>query len=231
VKKTITIGLAATALAATLTLVGASSIKRGPAITAEPADAAAHRTELAVLAMGLGPLGAPVRRGAFYLVHAVDPRGVEMRVVADAEFGDIIAVTPLHALRAVAAQAPATGGPRIIQVPQPNDQYAAASRRQTASVDRADDDVEELPPRRAEPRFPPRSEKPAPVTPPRKVLSAVKPIHDGPTPIRPLPRYDPKAEQGEKFGPPGTISPGTPAPAVLPQADITPAAEPAPSAQ
>ena len=229
-KKTITIALAATALAATLTLVGASSLKRGPAVAAEPvAEAAAVRADRAVRAMGLGPLGAPVRRGAFYLVHAVDPRGVEMRVVADAEFGDIIAVTPLHALAAALPAAPA-GGPRIIQVPQPADRYAAAPRRQAAIVDR-DDDIEELPPRRAEPRFPPRSEKPAPVTPPRKVLSAVKPIHDGPTPIRPLPRYDAKAETGEKFGPPGSISPGTPSPAVLPQGETIPASEPLPAAQ
>ncbi|MDP2410413.1 MAG: hypothetical protein Q8M26_09015 [Pseudolabrys sp.] len=228
-KRALTIGLAGAGLAATLTLVGAASTKRAPAVAAETMPA--HQSANAVRAIGLSPLGEPVRRGTFYVLHAVDPRGAEQRVVIDAEFGDIIAITPLRGLTAAAYAPPPVqrGGPRIIQVPQPED-YAALEPRRRAAVAEIDDG-EELPPRRAVPRFSPRSEKPAPAEPPRRVLSAVKPIHDGPSPIRPLPRYDAKAEQGEKFGPPGSITPGAPPPAVLPQSEAVPASEPVPAAQ
>ena len=225
-KRALTIALAGAGLAGTLTLVGAASTKRAPAVAAEPAPA--RQVINAARAIGMSPLGEPVRRGTFYVLHAMDPRGAEQRVVVDAEFGDIIAVTPLRGITAAAYAPPPVqrGGPRIIQVPQPGDHAGLEPRRRAAAAD-IQDDLEEAPPRRAVPRFPPRSEKPAPVEPPRRVLSAVKPIHDGPTPIRPLPRHDAKAEQGEKFGPPGTITPGAPSPAVLPQSEAVKASEPA----
>jgi hypothetical protein len=53
------------------------------------------------------------------------------------------------------------------------------------------------------------------------MLGAAKPIHDGPTPIRPIPRNGATAEKGDKFGPPSNpgISPRAPPPAALPQGD------------
>lgn len=221
-KRALTIGLAGAGLAATLTLVGAASTKRAPAVAAEPAPA--RQVINATRAIGLSPLGEPVRRGTFYVLHAMDARGAEQRVVVDAEFGDILAITPLRGITAAAYAPPAVqrGGPRIIQVSPPAETIAFEPRSRAAVAD-IEEEIDEAQPRRAVPRFPPRSEKPAPAEPPRRVLSAVKPIHDGPTPIRPLPRFDAKAEQGEKFGPPGSITPGAPPPAVLPQSDAVPA--------
>jgi len=44
---------------------------------------------------GLGPTTLqPIRRGPYYVLHAIDPSGTEMRVVADAQLGDILSVRP-----------------------------------------------------------------------------------------------------------------------------------------
>ena len=109
-------GVVGAALAATLTFVTAGSFKR------EPVSAAsvllAYDIVTAMRAMGLNPIGEPVRRGSYYVMHAYDPRGVEVRVVADAQFGDILSVVPARALNT--AYAPRyERGPRIIHVPQP----------------------------------------------------------------------------------------------------------------
>lgn len=46
---------------------------------------------------GLGPTAMrPVRRGPYYVLHAIDASGVEMRVVADAQLGDILSVRPVR---------------------------------------------------------------------------------------------------------------------------------------
>lgn len=120
---------------------------------------------------------------------------------------------------------PRIAGPRIISVPQPGD-YENLSDSAEPEFD--DDDVApERPappsanrakPRPATPRWTSRS-APPPSAPPRKILGAAKPIHDGPTPIRPLPRFDAKAETGEKFAPPPAISPSAPPPATLAPSD------------
>lgn len=73
--------------------------------------------------IGLDPIGRPVLRGPYYVLHAYDPSGTEMRVVADAQFGDVLSVDPtdiwsgwydLYAPRYSRA-------PRIIHVPQSKD--------------------------------------------------------------------------------------------------------------
>lgn len=76
--------------------------------------------------MGLDPVTDPVRRGDLYVLHALDPHGVEMRVVADADFGEILSIVPAPIL-SNAYLAPiltslyvprAYAGPRIIHVPE-----------------------------------------------------------------------------------------------------------------
>jgi hypothetical protein len=64
----------------------------------------------------LDPVGEPVRRGAYYVLHAFDAGGVELRVVVDAQFGDVLFMAP--ALNA-ALTPPYTRAARIIQVPPP----------------------------------------------------------------------------------------------------------------
>jgi hypothetical protein len=47
----------------------------------------------------LMPVGQPVRRGDAYEVRAVDPYGQTVRVIVDAQYGDIISVTPIGPAR------------------------------------------------------------------------------------------------------------------------------------
>lgn len=79
--------------------------------------------------MGLNPVAGPVRSGDLYVLHALDPYGVEMRVVADVNFGEILSIVPAPIL-SNAYLAPvltslyvprADAGPRIIHVPYQSD--------------------------------------------------------------------------------------------------------------
>ncbi|MBI4367614.1 MAG: hypothetical protein HY543_12430 [Deltaproteobacteria bacterium] len=251
-KKRLTIGIVGAALAATLTFVAASSIKRQPVTEADALPA--YEIVTTVRSMGLNPISEPVRRGPNYVLQAYDARGVEMRVVADAHFGDILSVVPARASNVAFAQN-YQRGPRIIHVPQAgerddraNDRASVNDRDEPAATN--DDDDEEAAPAprrrttpapRATPRWPARSDAPpspapplqrrsdAPPPPPqaprRTVLSAPPPPADGPTPIRPTPRYN--SSSNDKFGaprdpavtadapPPAGYSP----PSALPQPD------------
>jgi hypothetical protein len=68
--------------------------------------------------VGLDPTGEPVRRGAYYVLHAFDNTGVELRVVVDAQFGDVLFMAP--ALNAALAP-PYVRAAKIIQVPPPGE--------------------------------------------------------------------------------------------------------------
>ena len=231
-KKALTIGLAVAVLTATLSWVGAGTAKRD-----QPAnERALPVSEILnlVRTMGLNPIGDPVRRGPYYVMHAYDPRGVEVRVVADAHFGEVLSVAPVGVV--ANAYAPQyRRGPRIIHVPQPGDRNVRASLpndEPEINVDDDDDVVAPPPPRRkvtkqspartekapppkpaTGPRWKPRSsEAPPPPAPPpgpkRAVLSAPPPATMGPPP-----QSDAKPEAGDKFR-----SQGDP-PAAAPQAD------------
>jgi hypothetical protein len=132
-----------------------------------------------VRSMGLGPTGVLRRRGPYYVLHAYDARGLEVRVVADAQFGDILSVTPAREL--VDFYVPAyIRGPRIIHVLPPRDATG--------------DDEDVAPPRR---HVTPRPKHRSDVLPPnssRSAKSASPSLLDGPTPIRPTPRFKAKAE-------------------------------------
>ena len=86
-----------------------------------------------------------------------------------------------------------TAGMRIIQVPQPGAASRAVPKASYRDeVDAIDDDVEPAPqPRRHRAATPPQPRR---VLPPasdtkRTMLSPPKSLHDGPSPIRPLPRW------------------------------------------
>ena len=115
-----------------------------------------------VRSMGLNPVSEPVRRGPYYVLHAYDPRGIEVRVVADAQFGDILSVAPARALNT--AYAPRyERGPRIIHVPQPGerDDRASVNDRDEPAASN-DDDEEEAPPPRRRATPPPQRRSDAP---------------------------------------------------------------------
>jgi hypothetical protein len=66
--------------------------------------------------MGLDPMTPVSRRGPYYVLHALDPGGIELRVVADAQFGDILALVP--ALPPIAYTPYYIRAPRILHVPE-----------------------------------------------------------------------------------------------------------------
>jgi len=206
-RKRLTIALAATALAATVTC--ASADPRRDAITT--ADALpAYEVLNSVRVLGFAPTTQALRRGPYYVLHAYDPRGVQVRITADAQLGDIVEVSPLVAPRF-------GGGARIIHVPQKGERTGrrdAAYDNQAADADDDDDRAAAPPPpprRTIRPAYqhhdapiaPPssaRAEQRKSLAPPRNVLSAPPPSGNL-TPIYPTPRFDPKTEPVEKFAP------------------------------
>ncbi len=223
-KKALTIILAWGSLIFMLSFVAAGSWKREPVTEADALPA--YEILTTVRQMGLNPIHEPVRRGPYYVLHAYDPRGIEVRVVADAQFGDILSVLPAQAVNS--AYAPAyQRGPRIIQVPQPRDDRASVNDRDQPAAS-SDDDEEPvaapplrrsapLPQRRSAAPEPRRNKKisdaPLPSEPRRAVLSAPPPPAEGPTPIRQIPLGNPGADEAEKFSPPGNSTAQLPTPA------------------
>jgi hypothetical protein len=221
VKKSLTAGVLGLALAAPLSLVAAGS--RQP--EAEPVTAAdalpAYEIVAAVRDRGLEPIGQPQRRGAYYVMYAYDRRGTELRVIADAQLGDILSAAPARAVNT--AYAPVYGGgPRIIEVPDADvrdDPAAAPDPDQPPDAIDEDDseDADAAPPgyqaqgRMAAPQAPRRQLGNAPPQPPaerRAGLSA--PPRDPLTPIYPTPRFTTRPSDAEKYtaAPPGSARQG-----------------------
>lgn len=213
--------------AAPITLYAAGSHYFEP--TTEADAMPAYEILTRVRALALDPIGQPLRRGPYYILHAYDRRGVEMRVVADAHFGDVISVTPASL---VTPQGPGTvGGARIIHVPGPDEEKASLEPSDDPDAEEAVPD-EPTPP--ARPALRPRAhKKPAPrreqavrrpftsAPPPpaehRAVLSAPPPAtDDGPTPIRPTPRFSGEPQTGSFAAPVPAIVTPPPSPAPPP---------------
>ncbi len=203
-KSKLTTALVVAALAATVTSLAAGGLyHRRDQVSA--ANALPDSTILnSVRALGFIPTTQALRRGPYYVLHAYNPRGVEVRVVADAELGDIVSVEPLLTPHY-------DGGARVIHVPRPGER----SDRATPDDDRAavsdeDDDQDTAPPPRRAIRSyrrddAPRARAEKPLGPPRNVLSA-PPSAGMLTPVYPTPKFDPKFaptnEPAEKFAPP-----------------------------
>ena len=66
--------------------------------------------------LGLDPTGEPALRGDYYVLHAYDRAGIELRVVVDAQFGDVLFMAP--ALN-TSLTPPYVRAARIIQVAPP----------------------------------------------------------------------------------------------------------------
>ena len=184
----------------------------------------------AVRSLGFQPTTQALRRGPYYVLHAIDPRGIEVRVVADAQLGDIVSAAPVLAPRF-------NGGPRIIHVPQPGERDDRANTtyetdENSTADDNDDADIDqpappprrpvrhpyqrmEAPPARASTEPPPARPKPEPkpLGPPRAVLSAPPPpAGTSLTPIYPTPKFDAKSEPAEKFSAPDDRSEKIPPP-------------------
>jgi hypothetical protein len=171
VKRGLTIGLVIAALGAGAPL--AISSPREPVTAADAIPA--YEVLTRVREIGLHPTTQALRRGSYYVLHAVDTLGVEMRVVADAEFGDILSVTPVRPYGGVSYRR----GPRIIDVPQ--------AGGDSLDPDYRDDAVP----------------APSPAKPRRRSAVPTAPRAEGPNPIYPTPKFSGTAtDDGEKFGPP-----------------------------
>jgi hypothetical protein len=241
-KRAVGIGLISVAVTAIVTIVSAWSRSPEPVTDAQPAHDIVTRAN----EMGLDPIGQPQRRGPYYVLQAQDRRGRDVRVVADAQSGDIVSVAPVRVANAADGPPRLSAAPRIIHVPQPgDDNRASLSGRDELSAAPDDDPEEAAPPprprvRQVMPRPQRQSDTPqdarrkpyaktAPPLPPapverRTVLRAPPSLHDGPSPVRPTPRFSAKAESGEKFPPPPP--PGYTPPANLPTSEPPPSAAP-----
>lgn len=192
--------------AAPMTLYAAGARYLDPANT--PAEAMpAYEILARVRDMALEPASPPMRRGSYYVLHAYNRRGDEMRVVADAQLGDILSVAPV---RPLAGYAPLHSGPRIIHVPGPEDAQATAEPSDGPDAGRRDE-IEHVAP-------PPRVRKPAPLrrhpfsSAPkpdehRAVLTAPPPqaSADTLTPIYPTLKFS-REDKAEKFTAPPPAS-------------------------
>jgi hypothetical protein len=109
------IGMMATAVAAMVSSAASAGSARidtlanAKAKLLPPADIV-----MSLLAVGLAPDTEPVLRGPYYVLHAIKPWGGEVRVVADARFGDILSVLPVYPWTAYARYGSVA---RIINVP------------------------------------------------------------------------------------------------------------------
>jgi len=201
-KRTAVLAIAASVgFAAPITLYAAGARYFEPVAAADAMPPYEILTRVRTLA--LDPIGEPVRRGPYYILRAYDRRGAEVRVVADAEYGDVLSVTPA----ALVSPGPGTvGGARIIHIPLPGEETAAVTADDDAESEAATPEAPVAPrrpaakPREAarpvakrEPdmRRRPFQSAPAPAE-RRAVLTAPPPLasDDGPTPIRPTPRFD-----------------------------------------
>lgn len=72
----------------------------------------------AVRYFGLEPEGAVVRRDGYYVLHAFDGTGIELRIVADAQFGDILFMGPAFN---ASLTPPYIRAAHVIHVPQPGE--------------------------------------------------------------------------------------------------------------
>lgn len=165
---------------------GADPVRLAQAVAAD--ELPPQEIIAAVRETGLNPRSRPIRQGRYYVLHALDPRNIEMRVVVDPHFGDVLSVTPARA--AVYSAPRYDSGPRIINIP-PNfvrgDVTQSYGRAAPPPADLEADDEAAAPYPRAEPS-PPPSRPPRAVlrAPPQRSDQSAAPS-DGPTPIRPLP--------------------------------------------
>jgi hypothetical protein len=170
----VTIGLVPVALAANLSSLTAGSLKREPG--AVPDVLPAWEILATVQSIGLALASEPLQRGPYYVLHAYDLRGNEVRLIAGLQLGDILSVVPALNSTYVPQY---EYGPRMIHV----------SRRERQPS--RDDGT---PPRNVTPKSEGPGGPPALKTPRRDKLYAPPSLADGPTRVRPTPRFNTKAD-------------------------------------
>lgn len=98
--KRLVIAAVATAIATTVSSVAsAGSARVGNSAGEQGKLLPASDIVMSLLSYGFAPDSEPVLRGHRYILHAINPWGYEVRVVADAQFGDIVAILPIYSWR------------------------------------------------------------------------------------------------------------------------------------
>lgn len=145
---------------------------------------------------GFALLDAPMRQGPYYLVRARDPRGIETRMVIEADSGQIVSATPTTTVVRPPDYSPYyDANPRIISIPQADDDTPVPQRQARVTRERQDT------PRASAPQRPVRTAVREPVqepVPPRRVVRQVVPPREQPArsaavplpPVDPSPRID-----------------------------------------
>ena len=167
-----------------------------------------------VRSTGLAPLTRPMRRGPYYVLVAVDRVGRQMRVVVDAQLGDIVNLRPASAAGSYGPQMGGPNGPPGVAPP------LGTAGAPAPYGSRPGGDNAALPP--VPPRSIPNSRAvnaPSAASPPTRLAVAEPALPPPP----PLPRPRPKLAlndapaQAPAEAPAGTPAVKPPTPALVPQ--------------
>jgi hypothetical protein len=161
-----------------------------------------------VRSTGLAPLTRPMRRGPYYVLVAVDRVGRQMRVVVDAQLGDIVNLRPALA---AGSYGPEPGRPNGlgpgVAAPPPDTTAAVAAYGPHPSGDNAPP----LLPPRAIPNVRAVSAPPSAVAPPTR-LAVAEPALPPPPPLpRPRPKLALNEAPPEVPAAPPAVQPPAPA--------------------
>jgi hypothetical protein len=165
-----------------------------------------------VRSTGLAPLTRPMRRGPYYVLVAVDRVGRQMRVVVDAQLGDIVNLRPALA---VASYGPEVGRPNGLPgiAAPPPDSTGATAGYYGSQHPHGDAALPPVPPR---PVANARAVNPPNVASPPPRLALAEPALPPPPPLpRPRPKLAlsqaPAAAPAETPAPPPAVKPFAPA--------------------
>jgi hypothetical protein len=184
---------------ATAGLADAQTIYTGPGIS--EAVLPPYEIMSIVRTTGLTPLTRPMRRGPYYVLVAVDRVGRQMRVVVDAQLGDIVNLRPALAAASYGPEvARPLGPPAVVPAGPPADAIVVTPYGARAGADMslpppprplAHPSADSLVP--TQPRSVPDAHAAGPALPPTR-LAVTEPA--GPPPP-PLPRPRPKLASNE----------------------------------
>jgi hypothetical protein len=187
----------------------AQTIYAGPGLS-EPA-LPPYEIMSIVRSTGLTPLTRPMLRGPYYVLVAVDRVGRQMRVVVDAQLGDIVNLRPAVAAASYGPEVARPNGLPGVAVPPPD----AAGRTVYGPNPGAESGLPPMPPRIIANSRP--ANAPTAASPPRTHVAVAEPALPALPPPPPLPRPRPSLALNEA---PAQAPAETPAgaPAVKPPA-------------
>jgi len=172
-----------------------------------------------VRSTGLAPLTRPMRRGPYYVLVAVDRVGRQMRVMVDAQLGDIVNLRPASAYGSYGPEPGRPSGVPAGAPPLPEGAGTPAAYGAHPGVD-----APPPPPPRSIPNF--RAANPPSIASPPTRLAVAEPALPPPPP---LPRPRPKVALNDAPAPaPAAAAPVAPA-AASPPAPTAAPPSPAPS--